>query len=480
MGEAQILIVVGSILAAGLLVALGASRLGVPSLVAFLFLGMLIGVDGPGHVDFSDAHLARVIAVIGLVAILFEGGLSTSWRRLREVAVPATMLSTIAVLITALLTGFAVYLLFDTPLQYAFLIGAIISSTDAAAVFAALRNSSIKRKLGRTLEAESGANDPVAIALTIGIVSWITVPGYGLDNVAVLLFQKLLVGLLIGLALGFVASWLFSRLPSSIGSFAPVASLAICAISFGFTELIGGSGFLAVYMVGLAIGSTPSRYRSMLTAFHEGLAFVAQVIMFVVLGLLVVPSQLVEVAGVAIVLSLLLMLIIRPLAVWASTIKSGFRLNEKIFLGWAGLRGALPIILATIVISSGVKNGNLIFNIVFFVVLISTIVQGSTLEFVAEKLKVIDVIPEVKADTTQHRNLTTKFFVMPGHSIVGSYISELGLPPKAYVKAIRRGPKEIKLNSSTQIRSDDYVMVSYPAKLQPELEDVLVRWRRRI
>ncbi|NCU30969.1 potassium/proton antiporter [Candidatus Saccharibacteria bacterium] len=480
MEEAQILVLVGCILAASLLVAFGASRLGVPSLVAFLLLGMLIGIDGPGNVDFSDAQLARTIAIIGLVAILFEGGLSTSWRRLREVAVPAALLSTVAVLVTAFMAGLAAYILFDVPILYAFLIGAIISSTDAAAVFAALRNSRVKRKLGRTLEAESGANDPVAIALTVGIVSWITEPGYGLDDMVILLLHKLIVGLLIGLVLGILARLVFSRLPISIGSFAPVASLAICTISFGLTELVGGSGFLAVYLVGLAIGSTPSRYRSMLTAFHEGLAFLAQVIMFIVLGLLVVPSQLFTVAGTGIVLSILLMFIIRPIAVWLSTIGSGFQLNEKMFLGWAGLRGALPIILATIVISSGIEYSNLIFNIVFFVVLISTIFQGSTLEYVASKLKVIDVMPVAEIHHSQRRILSTKFFVMPSHAIVGSYINELGLPPKAYIKAIRRGPKEIRLTSSTKIRSDDYVIVSYPATIQPELEDVMIRWRRRI
>jgi potassium/hydrogen antiporter len=275
--EGLLPLIVGGVLAASIVVAFGATRAGVPSLVAFLALGMLLGSDGLGGIEFDDAELARKVGVVALAAILFEGGLATSWRRLREVVVPATMLATVGVLVTTLLTGLAAYALFDLSWLQSLLLGAVVSSTDAAAVFATLRFTHIRRRLARTLEAETGGNDPMAIALTIGLINWIEKPDYGIGDLALLLVRQLGLGLLIGLALGAAATWAFARLPHSIGAFAPVASVAAGALSFGIADVSGGSGFLAVYLVGLAVGSTPSRFRRQLVAFHEGLAFIAQV-----------------------------------------------------------------------------------------------------------------------------------------------------------------------------------------------------------
>src|SRR5580765_6687221 len=387
-----ILLIVGGVLAASIVVALGASRTGVPSLVAFLGLGMLLGSDGLGGIEFNDAELARKVGVVALAAILFEGGLATSWRRLREVAIPATLLATVGVIVTALLTALAAYALFDLSWLQSVLLGAVVSSTDAAAVFATLRFTHIRRRLARTLEAETGGNDPMAIALTIGLIDWIEQPDYGIGDLSLLLLRQLGLGLVIGVALGAVATWAFARLPNSIGAFAPVASVAAGALSFGIADVSGGSGFLAVYLVGLAVGSTPSRFRRQLVAFHEGLAFVAQVVMFVVLGLLVFPHELGAVALSGLALAAL-MLLIRPIAVWISTAFSRFTNPERALLGWAGLRGAVPIVLGTIVLSSNVDDSKTIFNAVFFVVVVSTLVQGTTLEWVAEKLEVISLAP---------------------------------------------------------------------------------------
>ena len=318
------LLLVGAILAGGIAVAFGAARVGVPSLVAFLALGMLLGSDGPGGIEFDDAELARTVGIVGLAAILYEGGLSTSWRRLRRVAVPAALLSTVGVAATALLTGVAAYYLFDLSWLEAVLLGAVVASTDAAAVFATLRYTNIRRRLARTLEAETGGNDPVAIALTIGLIDWIEKPSFAFPDLLLLVFRQLALGLVVGVCLGGLAMWVFARLPPSVGAFAPVASVAAAALSFGTADVIGGSGFLAVYLVGLAVGSTPSRYRRQLVAFHEGLAFLAQVAMFVVLGLLVFPSDLPAVALPGIALAALLAILIRPIAVWISTAFSSF------------------------------------------------------------------------------------------------------------------------------------------------------------
>ena len=241
------LLLIGAVLAASIVVALGAARAGFPVLVAFLALGMLLGSDGPGGIEFDDAELARKVGIIGLAAILYEGGLQTSWRRLREVAVAAALLSTIGVAVSALLTGFAAYWLFDLTWLESVLLGAVVASTDAAAVFATLRFTHIRRRLARTLEAESGGNDPMAIALTLGLIAWIERPDdYGFDDLLLLVVQQLGLGLLVGVGLGLVATWVFSRIPASVGAFVPVASVAAAALSFGAADVIGGSGFLAV------------------------------------------------------------------------------------------------------------------------------------------------------------------------------------------------------------------------------------------
>ena len=384
------LLAVGGILAASIVIALGAARTGLPVLVLFLGLGMLLGSDGPGGIEFDNPELARRVGTVGLGLILYEGGLQTSWRRLREVAVPAALLSTIGVVVSTLVAGAAAYFLFSLSWLEAILIGAVVASTDAAAVFATLRFTHIRRRLARTLEAESGGNDPMAIALTLGLIAWIEHPdSYGIDDLVLLVIRQIGLGLIVGVALGLVATWVFARIPGSIGAFAPVASVAAAALAFGAADSIGGSGFLAVYLVGLAVGSTPSRYRRQLVAFHEGIAFVSQVTLFVVLGLLVFPHELPHVALRGFALAFLLMLVARPAAVWASTSISQFTNRERLLLGWAGLRGAVPIVLATFALSSKVPHKETIFNAVFFVVVVSTIVQGTTLERVARSLGLV-------------------------------------------------------------------------------------------
>src|SRR5215213_6128629 len=331
--EGLLLLLIGATLAGSIVAALGAARTGLPVLVAFLSIGMLLGSDGPGGIDFDDAKLAREVGVVGLALILYEGGLQTSWRRLRQVAVPAALLSTVGVVVSAVVVGAAAYVLFDLSWLEAVLLGAVVSSTDAAAVFATLRFTHIRRRLARTLEAESGGNDPMAIALTLGLIAWIERPrSYGFDDLALLVVRQIGLGLAVGIALGAAATWVFARLPHAIGAFAPVASVAAAALSFGAADVIGGSGFLAVYLVGLAVGSTPSRYRRQLVAFHEGLAFLAQVALFVVLGLLVFPLDLPDVAAPGLALAVLLVLVIRPLAVWASTILFDYSQRERLLL----------------------------------------------------------------------------------------------------------------------------------------------------
>ena len=485
MDEGLLLLAVGGILAGSIVVALGAARTGLPVLSAFLALGMLLGSDGPGGIEFDDAELAREVGIIGLALILYEGGLQTSWRRLREVVAPAALLSTVGVVVSAVLVGGAAYVLFDLSWLESVLLGAVVSSTDAAAVFATLRFTHIRRKLARTLEAESGGNDPMAIALTLGLIAWIEQPDdYGMDDLLLLVVQQLGLGLVVGVALGALAAWVFARIPHSIGAFAPVASLAAAALAFGLADVIGGSGFLSVYLVGLAVGSTPSRYRRHLVSFHEGLAFAAQVALFVVLGLLVFPSDLPDVAVPGLALALFLMLIARPASVWASTAFNDFTNRDRLLLGWAGLRGAVPIVLATFVLSSDVPDKETIFNAVFFVVVVSAVVQGTTLERVAGRLGLLAPAPPVHEAPLEVGPLSklelVDFAVAGDHAVNGSAVRELGLPRSALIAVINRGDETIPPRGSTVVQSGDRLFVLIPRTMRADLEDVFARWRRRV
>jgi cell volume regulation protein A len=479
------MLAVGGVLAASVAVALGAAKSGLPALVAFLGLGMLLGSDGPGGIDFDNARLARDVGVVALAAILFEGGLSTSWRRLREVAAPAVLLSTVGVAVTAGITGAAAYGLFDLSWTAALLLGAVVASTDAAAVFATLRTTRLRRRLARTLEAESGANDPVAIALTLGLIAWMERRDYGAGDLTLLLARQLGLGLVIGVAASLVAMWVFARIPSSIAAFVPVASVATAALAYGATDATHGSGFLAVYLVGLAVGSTPSRYRHQLVAFHVGLAYVAQVALFIVLGLLVFPSRLPHVALAGLGLTAVLILVARPVAVWTSTAAPGwFDRRERLLLGWAGLRGAVPIVLGTFVLSSHVRGADTIFNAVFFVVLVSAALQGTTLEWVAEKLGLLVSFGRTQApiEVTRdwHSLKVTEFVVAAEHAIAGSAVYELGLPRDALVAVLVRGDEAIPPRGTTRVQPGDALFVLAPDGKGPELEDVFTRWRQRI
>src|SRR4051794_2425008 len=485
MDEGLLLLVVGAILGGSVVAAYGAARTGLPVLVAFLGVGMLLGSDGVGGVDFNDAELTRRIGIVGLGLILFEGGLQTSWRRLRDVAAPAAALSTVGVVVTGAIVGIGAHAVLELSWLEAFLLGAVVASTDAAAVFATLRTTRIRRRVARTLEAESGGNDPMAIALTLGLIMWIERPGrYGVEDLLLLVVRQIGLGLLVGVALGLAAAWLFARIPATVGSFAPVASLAAAAIAFGAADVIGGSGFLAVYLVGLAVGSTPSRYRRQLVSFHEGLAFAAQVALFVVLGLLVFPHKLPGVAAPAIALSLLLILVARPVAVFVSTAFLGFSNKERVLLGWAGLRGAVPIVLATFALSSDVPHNQAIFNVVFFVVVVSTAIQGTTLEWLAARLDLLTRRPAAGEPplrlAAESDVELVDFAVATDHSVNGSAVRELGLPRDALVAVIARGSTTLTPRGSTTVQEGDRLFVLVSRTKRRDLEDVFARWRRRV
>ena len=477
------LVVVGGILLLGVGAAIVARRLRLPVLVLFLGLGMLLGSDGPGGIDFKDAELARAIGIIGLVAILFEGGLTSEWRSVRRVLLPALSLSAVGVIVTAAIVGLTAYGLFDLSWSGAMLIGAIVGSTDAAAVFAALRFTALRRRVANLLEVESGLNDPMAAALTIGLISWVTNPTYGVGDIIALLARQFWLGLAIGLGIGILASKMLTWIPGELSGFAPVATVATAALAYGAADAAGGSGFLCVYLVGLFVGNRPMPYRRAIVGFHEGLAFAAQVGLFVVLGLLVFPSQLGSVAAESVALTAVLILAARPLAVLASTPLMRFRWQERAFLSWAGLRGAVPIVLATFALSAKVGESTTIFNAVFFVVLLSALVQGTTLERVAAVLGLtterrpfyrppieLGAVGRVGAEIVEHE-------VDPGDAVVGLHVRETALPRDAIVMLIVRDGTGVPPRGSTIVEAGDrlYIMVSAGSRRQ--IDDLLDRWR---
>src|SRR3954451_16061975 len=393
MSDGVLLLATGALLAGALAASLLASRLRVPGLVVVLGIGMAIGSDGAGWIHFDDYRLAETIGVIALALILFEGGLAAGLTEIRPVLGPAISLAVLGTLITAILAGLAAAWLFDFSTLEGLLVGSIVASTDGAAIFALLRQSTLRRRLARTLEGEAGLNDPVAVLLVLGFIDWIQKPGYGVGDMALLFVKQLGIGLAIGVVVGWLGVHAFRRLRLASPGLYPVASIATAALAYGAAATLHGSGFLAVYLAGLALGSAAIPAKQTVTAFHQGLAWVAQVSMFVTLGLLVFPSQLGDVAVEGAALALILGLVARPLATVVATGPASFSLAEPVLRGWAGLRGAVPVVLATFAVIAHVPHSLEFFNIVFFAVLVSTVVQGATSEPFARRLGVTTTEP---------------------------------------------------------------------------------------
>ena len=388
MSDANLILITGALLIAGLFATVAAGRLRVPGLVLFLGLGMLVGSDGFGWIDFDDYELARTIGVVALALILFEGGLSVGLAEIRPVLRPSVALALVGTVVTAAITGLVATSLFDLSFLEGMLLGSIVSVTDGAAIFGLLRQSRLRQRLTRTLEGETGLNDPVAILLVVGLIDWIQLPDYGAGDMAWLLVRELSIGLGIGLAVGWLAvqalrrAWLGSEAGYVIGT------MGTAALAYGAASSLHGSGFLAVYLAGLVLGTMPIPAKRAVVVFHEGLALVAQVTMFIVLGLLVFPSQLGDVAVEGTVLAIVLVFVARPIATFVSTAFERFSARERAILAWAGLRGAVPVVLATFPVIDGVSHSFDFFNIVFFAVLLSTLVQGATFEPFAHALGV--------------------------------------------------------------------------------------------
>jgi potassium/hydrogen antiporter len=481
--DAQLILVAGALLACGLLASLAASRLRIPGLVLFLGVGMLLGSDGLGWLDFTDYALARRVGIIALVLILFEGGLTSGVAEIRPVLGAAASLALVGTVGTALIVGLIAAWLFDFSTLQGLLLGSVVASTDGAAIFSLLRASTLRRKLARTLEGEAGFNDPVAVLLVLGFIEWIEHPHFGVLDMLGLLAQQLGIGLAIGVAVGWLAVQAFRNVRLATAGLYPVASLAVAALAYGGAASLDGSGFLAVYLAALALGGAAIPAKQTMTVFHQGLAWVAQLAMFVVLGLLVFPSQLGGVALQGTALALALMFVARPLATWLATVLGDYDTSERIVLGWAGLRGAVPVVLATFPVLAGVPHSLQFFNIVFFAVVLSALVQGATFEPLARRMGLTTSEPALPRPLTEAGTINRlgaevlEYPIADDDAIVGRRVRDLGLPRDAVVNVIVRGDEAIPPRGSTQLRSGDILHVLMRLQSARHVHTLTDRWR---
>ncbi|HAP77047.1 MAG TPA: potassium/proton antiporter [Acidimicrobiaceae bacterium] len=461
------------VLVASLLLLLGvvasrlSSSLGIPGLLVFLGVGMLAGSDGPGGIYFDNAEVAQTLGVVALAFILFSGGISTNWDEIRPVMKQGIALATMGVLITALLSGVVASWAFDLPLESGLLIGAIISSTDAAAVFSVLRSRSVSLRgnLRPLLELESGSNDPMAVFLTIGFLELVTNPSSEPLDFIPLFVAQMAIGAFAGLGGGRVAVWALNRIRLDHDGLYTVMSLALVGAIFAATTAAQGSGFLAVYIAGIVMAQRRFIHKNSLSRFHDGIAWVAQIGMFVVLGLLVFPSELPTVAWRALLIAAALVLVARPVAVFLTLVPFRVPWRERTLISWVGLRGAAPIILATFPLMEKAPNANLIFDTVFFIVLISVALQGTTIPLAARLLGVSAPLERRAAWPIQPRSLqppgaTLEELVVPaGSAITGTALVELGLPAGTMIVLIEHLGEFTVPTGSTVLAADDRLLI---------------------
>lgn len=465
---ALLLALLGILLGASVVSSRASERTGVPTVLVFLLVGMLAGSEGVLGVQFDSYETAFRAGTIALVLILFDGGMNTPLRRVRPFWAPAASLATVGILITAGLTAVGGWLL-GLPWEMALLLGAIVSSTDAAAVFSLLRGSGLtmQRRVGSTLELESGLNDPLAVLLTLAFTTALTAGGASVTWVGLALnvVVQLAVGAVGGWVIGRLGVELLLRLALRVTGLYPAVTVAIAFVSFGFTTLVGGSGFLAAYIAALIVGNSELPSRVGIARVHDALAWLSQIGMFLILGLLVFPSRLLEVAPLGLGVAAVLMLVARPVAVWLSLLPFRYSLKETLFLGWGGLRGAVPIILATFPVLRGVAGAERLFDLTFFVVVVSVLLTGGTLPLLLKRLglegddpppppAVLEIISPRRL-----RGTLLSFHVAEELDLAGVPLSEIPFPEGSAVTLILRRDQLIVPKGHTVLEANDHVYV---------------------
>jgi cell volume regulation protein A len=466
--SAENIMFAGSILLISSIVASKTSfKLGIPTLILFLAIGMLAGSEGIGKIYFNDPHIAEILGVLALNFILFSGGMDTKWESVKPIVWRGVALSTLGVLITATIVGIFVHLVTDFTLLEGLLLGSIVSATDAAAVFSILRtkNIALKGSLRHVLELESGSNDPMAYILTISLTYLVS---HGDASVPVLILQfvkQMVIGGLAGILFGKFMVIVINRIKLDTEGLYPVLIMALIFFTFSSTHIIGGNGFLAVYLSAMVLGSSNFLHKKSIIRFYDGQAWLMQIVMFLTLGLLVFPSRIWPVIVIGLLISAVLIFLARPIAVFISLSFFKMRVRDKLFISWVGLRGAVPIVFATYPMIAGIGKADMIFNLVFFISASSVLLQGTMLHLVADWLRVTVPVKAKRVTALDHELFDTvqsefvEINLPRNSSAVGKAIVKLKLPKPTLIVLIVRDGKYIQPNGSTILEESDKLLV---------------------
>lgn len=442
-------------------------RFGVPTLLLFLSIGMLAGTDGIGEINFDDPKLAQFIGIVSLNFILFSGGLDTNWKTVKPILREGVVLSTLGVFLTAISLGTFVWFVTDFTIYESMLLGSIVSSTDAAAVFSILRSKSLalKSNLRPTLELESGSNDPMAYVLTIAFLTLVINQDQSIISVIPMFLQQMIVGGIAGFGFGKLSKSIINKIKLDFEGLYPVLVIALMFITFSATDFVGGNGFLAIYICAVYLGNQDLIHKKSILKMFDGLAWLMQIVLFLTLGLLVFPSKIVPVLGVGVLISLFLIIVARPVSVFISLMFFKMKLRRRFYISWVGLRGAVPIVFATYPLLAGIEKADMIFNIVFFISVTSVLIQGTSLTIVAkwlhvalpEKVKPISetdkFISDIPKTAMREITLTSEYFA------VDKMIVNIGLPKNAIIAMIKRGGKYLTPNGSTILQAQDNLLI---------------------
>jgi len=465
----------------GVLASKASARLGIPALVLFLLIGMFAGSEGPGGIEFDYPRLAQSVGVVALIFILFAGGFDTDWASVRPLLWHGVALSTLGVGLTAVLVAwFAVHVL-NFSLLEGLLLGSIVSSTDAAAVFAVLRsrNVSLKPPLKSLLELESGSNDPMAVFLTIGFVSLLTDKNASLMDLLPMFALQMPVGMVLGWIMGKGSVLVINRFQLEYDGLYPVLSLSLVLLTYSLTNALGGNGFLAIYVAGLVMGNSRFVHKRSLMRFHDGLAWLMQITMFLALGLQVFPSRVIPIIGIGLLVSLFLMFIARPLSVFLTLAYTRMSLKEKTLISWVGLRGAVPIILGTFPVLAGVPQAEMIFNVVFFIVLTSVLLQGTSLPVVVRWLGLESPLPSTPEYFLRLESLDSirtglaEITISSTSAAAGKQIVDIALPQQVVVMMIGRNNHAFIPTGRSILQAHDKLLVFADRELLAETMKIM-------
>ena len=463
----NILLVGSLLLFVSIIVGKTSYKFGVPTLLLFLAIGMIAGSEGIGGISFDDPKIAQFIGIVSLNFILFSGGLDTNWSAVKPVIKEGIVLSTLGVLFTAVALGTFVWLITDFTIYESLLLGSIVSSTDAAAVFSILRSKSLalKTNLRPTLELESGSNDPMAYVLTIAFLSLVVNQNQPLYSIIPLFFQQMIFGAIAGLGFGMLSKIIINKIRLDFEGLYPVLVIALMFATFSATTFVGGNGFLAIYICAVYLGNQDLIHKRTILKMFDGLAWLMQIVLFLTLGLLVFPSHILPVVGIGLIISIFLIFVARPVGVFISLLFFKMKLRRRFYISWVGLRGAVPIVFATYPLLAGIDKADMIFNIVFFISVTSILIQGTTLTIVAKWLHV--ALP----DKVKPLSNTEKFLseipkttmkeieIIPDSFASNKKIVELNFPKNAIIAMIKRDDKYINPTGATIIEANDVLIV---------------------